>query len=99
MWSHWPNDLRPVGILGLPPLLHLLHRCLAATNIIENPHPGLRIRTRRVTHWQNGRTVRRWRASASLRTDKHFNKIVGHRDLWTLETILNPSATASQTAT
>ncbi|MFP5232996.1 MAG: hypothetical protein ACLGQX_10270 [Acidobacteriota bacterium] len=29
-------------------------------------------------------------ASAVLRSEKHFNKIVGYRDLWTLEAILNP---------
>jgi len=62
----------------------------------RKPAPGLRIRTRCVTHWQNGRIVRRWMASAFLRTEKHFNKIAGHRDLWALESILNPSAVASQ---
>ncbi len=40
--------------------------------------------------------VRRWMASAFLRTEKHFKKIMGYRDLWALEAILNPSATASQ---
>jgi len=33
--------------LGLPPSLH---RCMATTNLIESPHSGLCIRTRRVTH-------------------------------------------------
>jgi hypothetical protein len=37
-------------------------------------------------------------ASAFLRTEKRFNRIMGHRDLWALEAILNPSATASQKA-
>jgi hypothetical protein len=37
-------------------------------------------------------------ASAFLRTEKHFNKIMGYRDLWALETVLDPSATASQKA-
>jgi putative transposase len=82
-----------INRLDLPPSLH---RCLATTNIIESPHAGVRIQTRRVTHWQNGKMVLRWMASAFIRTEKRFNKIMGHRDLWALEAILNPSATASQ---
>lgn len=82
-----------INRLDLPPSLH---RCLATTNIIESPHAGVRIQTRRVTHWQNGKMVQRWMASAFLRTEKRFNRIMGHRDLWALEAILNPSATASQ---
>jgi len=84
-----------INRLDLPPALH---RCLATTNIIERPHAGVRIQTRRVTHWQNGKMVLRWMASAFLRTEKRFNRIMGHRDLWALEAILNPSATASQKA-
>jgi len=33
--------------------------------------------------------VIRWLASAFIRTEKSFNKIMGYRDLWTLEAILN----------
>jgi putative transposase len=84
-----------INRLDLPPSLH---RCLATTNIIESPHAGVRIQTRRVTHWQNGKMVMRWMASAFIRTEKRFNKIMGHRDLWALEAILNPSATASRKA-
>ena len=84
-----------INRLDLPPSLH---RCLATTNIIESPHAGVRIQTRRVTHWQNGKMVLRWMASAFIRTEKRFNKIMGHRDLWALEAILNPSATASRKA-
>jgi len=51
-----------------------------------------------VTHWQNGKMVRRWMASAFMRTEKRFNKIMGYRDLWALEAILNPAATASKKA-
>ncbi|MGC9200183.1 MAG: IS256 family transposase, partial [Acidobacteriaceae bacterium] len=78
-----------INRLDLPPSLH---RCLATTNIIESPHAGVRIQTRRVTHWQNGKMVRRWMVSAFLRTEKRFNKIMGYCDLWALEAILNPSA-------
>jgi transposase-like protein len=84
-----------INRLDIPPALH---RCLATTNIIESPHAGVRIQTRRVTHWQNGKMVLRWMASAFLRTEKRFKRIMGHRDLWALEAILNPSATASQKA-
>jgi len=59
------------------------------SNIIESPHAGARIQTRRVTHWQNGKMVIRWLASAFIRTEKRFNQIMGYRDLWTLEAILN----------
>jgi transposase-like protein len=75
-----------INRMGLPPTLL---RCLATTNIIESPHAGVRIQTRRVTHWQNGKMVIRWLASAFIRTEKRFNKIMGYGDLWTLEAILN----------
>ena len=81
-----------INRLDVPPSLC---RCLATTNIIESPHTGVRIQTRRVTHWQNGNMVLRWMASAFLRTEKRFNKIMGYRDLWTLEAILNPAQHAS----
>ena len=81
-----------INRLDLPPSLH---RCLATTNIIESPHAGVRIQTRRVTHWQNGKMVLRWMASAFIRTEKRFNKIMGYRDLWALEAILNPAQTGT----
>ena len=58
----------------------------------------MRIQTHRVTHPQNGKMVLRWIALAFIRTEKRLNKIMGYRDLWALEPILNPSATASQKA-
>ncbi len=79
--------------LDLPPSLH---RCLATTNIIESPHAGVRIQTRRVTHRQNGKMVLRWMASAFLRTEKRFKRIMGYKHLWALEAILNPAATSSK---
>ena len=82
-----------INRLGLPPSLM---RCLATTNIIESPHAGVRIQTRRVTHWQNGKMVIRWMASAFLRTEKNFRKIMGYRDLWTLEAILNDAQPATR---
>ena len=81
-----------INRLGVPPSLA---RCLATTNIIESPHAGVRIQTRRVTHWQNGKMVIRWLASAFIRTEKKFNKIMGYRDLWTLGAILNDAQPAT----
>jgi acyl-CoA thioesterase len=66
-------------------------RCLATTNIIESMHAGPRIRTRRVTNWQNGSMVRRWMASAFMRTQKNFRRIMGYREYWTPEAILDES--------
>ena len=84
-----------INRLGLPPTLQ---RCLATTNIIESPHAGVRIRTRRVTNWQNGTMVQRWMASAFLRTEKGFRRIMGYRELWTLEAILSESQAATRQA-
>jgi putative transposase len=78
-----------INRLGLPPSLM---RCLATTNVIESPHAGVRIRTRRVTHWQDGKMVLRWMASAFLQTEKHFRKVMGHRELWILKAALRNDA-------
>jgi hypothetical protein len=50
---------------------------LGDNHIFENPHDGVRIRTRRVTNWQNGALARRSMASAFLRTEKNFRRIMG----------------------
>ena len=84
-----------INRLGVPPSLQ---RCLATTNIIESPHAGVRIRTRRVTNWQNGTMARRWMASAFLRTEKNFRRIMGYRELWSLEAILSESQAATRQA-
>jgi transposase-like protein len=52
----------------------------------RKPARRMRIRTRRVTNWQNGSMVRRWLASAFLRTEKSFRRIMGYCELWTLGT-------------
>jgi hypothetical protein len=36
--------------------------------------------------------VKRWMASALLATEKNFRKIMGYRDLWALDAILNGSS-------
>ncbi len=73
-----------------------LHRCLATTNIIESPHAGVRLRTRRVCRWRDGAMVKRWMASALLATEKNFRKIMGYRDLWALDAILNGSKSVTR---
>jgi len=78
-----------INRLGLPPSLH---RCLATTNIVESPNAGVRQRTRRVTRWKDASMVRRWAAAAFLDTEKSLRKIMGCKDLWMLDAILNPTA-------
>lgn len=65
-----------------------LHRCLATTNIIESPHSGVEQRTHKVTRWRSHDMVERWVASAWLLTERHFRKVIGHGDLWSLAGIL-----------
>jgi putative transposase len=84
-----------INRLDVPPSLH---RCLATTNLIESPHSGVRMRTRRVCRWRDGAMVKRWMAAAFLRTEKNFRKIMGYRDLWTLDAILNGSKSATRQA-
>lgn len=73
-----------------------LHRCLATTNLIESPQSGVRMRTRRVCRWRGGSMVKRWAASAFLATERNFRKIMGYRDLWMLDAILNGSKSAAR---
>ncbi len=82
-----------INRLDVPPSLH---RCLSSTNIIESPHSGVRLRTRRVCRWRDSGMVKRWMASAFLATEKNFRKIMGYRDLWALDAILNGSKSAAR---
>lgn len=84
-----------INRLDIPPSLH---RCLATTNLIESPHSGVRLRTRRVCRWRDSGMVKRWMASAFLATEKNFRKMMGYRDLWALEAILNGSKSATRQA-
>jgi putative transposase len=65
-----------------------LHKCLATTNLIESPHSGVRRRTHNVCRWRDVDMVERWVASAWLLTEKHFQRIDGHQELWALAAIL-----------
>jgi transposase-like protein len=71
----------------------VLRRCLGTTNIIESPHAGVRLRTNRVSRWQDGQMVLRWVAAAFLQTEKNFRRIQGYRDLWMLKAKLENEAT------
>ena len=45
----------------------------------------MRRRTRRVTNWKDGSMVLRWAASALMATEKRFRRIMGHQQLWMLD--------------
>jgi transposase-like protein len=79
-------EMFTINRLNLPASLR---RSLATTNIIESPHSGVRMRTRRVTNWQDGSMVVRWAASGFLATEKNFRRMMGYRDLWILAAALD----------
>ena len=74
-----------------------LHRCLATSNVVDNPHSGVRSRTRRVCRWRPGMPAR-WSAAAFLETEKAYRKIMGYRDLWALRAILDGLQPATRQA-
>jgi transposase-like protein len=79
-----------INRLGLPPSLR---RCLATTNLIESPHSGVRMRTRRVSRWRSQEMVMYWAASAWSDTEKSFRRIQGYKDLWILKSVLDEDFT------
>jgi len=78
-------EMFTVNRLGLSPNLS---RCLVSTNVIESPHSGVRLRTRKICRWRDGKMVLRWAAAALLLTEHSFRKIMGYRDLWMLKAAL-----------
>lgn len=74
-----------------------LHRCLATSNVVDNPHSGVRSRTRRVCRWRPGMPAR-WSGAAFLEGEKKYRKIMGYRDLWALKAILDGSQPATRQA-
>ncbi len=78
-------EMFTVSRLGLSPTLS---RCLVSTNVIESPHSGVRLRTRKICRWRDGKMVLRWAAAALLMTEQNFRKIMGYRDLWMLKAAL-----------
>jgi transposase-like protein len=79
-------EMFTVNRLGLSPSLA---RCLVSTNVIESPHSGVRLRTRKICRWRDGKMVLRWAAAALLLTEQNFRKIMGYRDLWMLKAALD----------
>jgi transposase-like protein len=75
------DEMFTVNDLGLTPALI---RCLATTNIVENPNGTLRVITRRVSRWRDRDMIERWAALAYLEAEQRFRKIQGHRDIWVL---------------
>ena len=75
-----------------------LRRCLATTNLIESPGAGVRLRTRRVCNWKDGKMVLRWAASAYLATEKSFRRIMGFEQLWMLQSYLDENQEAATVA-
>ena len=73
------------------------HRCWATSNLVDNPHSGVRSRTRRVGHWRPGMPAR-WSAAAFLEMEQSFRQIMGYRDLWALKAILDRSQPATRQA-
>ena len=82
------DELFTVNDLGLTPAQI---RCLATTNIVENPNGTLRRITRRVSRWRDRDMIERWAALAYLEAERRFRKIQGHRDLWILAQALGHS--------
>jgi transposase-like protein len=89
------DEMFTVNAMGLP---KALLRCLCTTNIIESPHSGVRMRTRRVCHWQNGPMVLRWAVAGFLETEKHFQRIGGYKQLWILKSYLDDLETQKAVA-
>lgn len=86
-------EMFTVNRLGLSPSLM---RCLVSTNLIESPHSGVRLRTRKVCRGRDGEMVLRWAAAALLMTERNFRKVMGYRDLWMLKAALETDSTAHQ---
>lgn len=80
------EEMFTINRLGLPATLR---RCFGSTNLIDSSHSGMRQKTRRVTHWQDGSMVLRWAASALMATEKKFRRIMGYKQLWILKAYLD----------
>ena len=83
-------EMFTVSRLGLSPSLS---RCRVSTNVIESPHSGVRLRTRRVCRWRDGKMVLRW-AAALFMTEQNFRRMMGYRDLWMLKAALDENQTS-----
>jgi putative transposase len=79
------DEMFTVNRLGLPPSLM---RCLATTNIIENPNGIVRATTQRVKRWRDQDMALRWTAAGFLEAEKSFRKLQGFKELWILRAAL-----------
>jgi putative transposase len=86
-------EMFTVSRLGLPPSLS---RCLVSTNVIESPYSGVRLRTRKICRWRDGKMVLRRAAAALLMTEQNFRRIMGYRDLWMLKAALDQNTVLVQ---
>jgi len=84
-----------VNRLGLPPSLR---RGLSTTNLIESPHSGVRMRTRRVCRWRDEAMVMYWAGKAWSETEKSFRRLQGYADLWILKSALDEDFTQNKLA-
>ena len=80
------DEIFTVNRLGLTPQLM---RCLATTNLIENPNGAVRRVTHRVCRYRDAEMALRWTASGFLEAEKNFRRLQGHCDLWVLATALD----------
>ena len=64
-------------------------RCLGTTNIIDNGHPALQDRVRRVKYWRSGSMAARWTAAAFGAISGKSRRIMGHAELWMLKVALD----------
>lgn len=79
------EEIFTVNRLGLTPALV---RCLATTNLIENPNGAVRRVSGRVCRYRDAEMALRWTASGFLEAEKHFRRLQGHRELWVLAAAL-----------
>ena len=82
------DEIFTVNRLELTPQLV---RCLATTNLIENPNGAVRRTSGRVCRYRDAEMALRWSASGFLEAEKNFRRLQGHRELWVLATALGRS--------
>lgn len=86
-------EMFTVNRLGLSPNLA---RCLVSTNIIESPRSGVRLRTRKVCRWREGKMVLRWTRRRAAHDGEEFSQDYELPGLWMLEAALGRQTHPSQ---
>ena len=72
-----------------------LERTLSTTNPIENLNGNIRVVTRRVKRWRDGKMVKRWISAGILDAQQGFRRLRGHKSMPVLVAAL--AAHAEQT--